>query len=130
VQLIIRQFMLFSVVGAVGTAAHFGLLIALVQFMVTGPVPASIAGFAVGALVNYGLNYHVTFRSKKPHQAVAPKFVTIALAGLGLNTLVMALATSWLHYLFSQSLATFLVLAWNFLCNRFWTFKESSLAEP
>lgn len=124
---VVTQFAFFSVVGAVGTTAHFAVLVILVQFMAAGPVAASMAGFAAGALVNYGLNYHVTFKSKTSHKTALLKFFTVALAGLCLNTLVMAMAIEWLHYLVSQALATALVLLWNFLCNRYWTFREDSL---
>jgi len=121
------QFALFSAVGAVGTAAHFAILILLVQLLATGPVIASAAGFAAGALVNYSLNYRVTFRSSNPHSSALPKFLAVALAGLCLNTVIMTLATAWLHYLLSQAMATLCVLGWNFLCNRFWTFRKDAL---
>ncbi|MDW7646141.1 MAG: GtrA family protein [Desulfuromonadales bacterium] len=122
--IIFRQFLVFSAVGAVGTTSHFVVLFLLVQFAGTPPVPASVAGFVVGAVVNYWLNYLITFRSHKPHGPTFTKFLVVALVGLGLNTLIMAIGTMWLYYLFSQALATGLVLVWNFLCNRFWTFKE------
>lgn len=118
------QFVLFAAVGTVGTAAHFAVLILLVRLLATGPVSASVAGFVTGALVNYGLNYHVTFRSRNPHTSALPKFLAVALAGLCLNTTIMAQATAKLHYLFSQALATAVVLGWNFVCNRIWTFRE------
>jgi putative flippase GtrA len=99
----------------------------MVQIAGTGPVSGSMAGFGAGVLVNYCLNYHLTFKSNKPHRTALPKFLVIAMAGLCLNTLIMALATEWLHYLLSQALATAPVLAWNFLCNRLWTFREDFL---
>jgi putative flippase GtrA len=120
---VVSQFMLFSAVGAIGTAAHFAVLIVLVQFMASGPIAASMAGFGTGALVNYGLNYHITFGSKSPHSTALPKFLAVAIVGLILNTLIMYLFTSLLHYLLSQVIATIFVLGWNFLCNRFWTFR-------
>lgn len=120
------QFLVFSAVGAVGTAVHFAVLIGLVQGRGAGAVPASMAGFVAGALVNYLLNYHITFRSRKSHGGALVRFFTVALAGLGWNTVIMSVATRWAHYLLSQMLATGAVLVWNFVCNRFWTFKESA----
>ncbi|MDW7710843.1 MAG: GtrA family protein [Deferrisomatales bacterium] len=125
---IFAQFLVFSAVGTVGTAVHFAVLVGLVQAARTNPVPASVAGFVVGALVNYLLNYHVTFRSRKRHGGALVRFFTVALAGLGWNTVIMFVATRWAHYLLSQMLATAAVLVWNFLCNRFWTFKEVAVA--
>jgi putative flippase GtrA len=123
----VNQFLLFSAVGAVGTAAHFAVLIFLVQLKAVDPVSASMAGFTTGALINYGLNYYYTFRSGSPHHASLPKFLAVALAGLCLNTMIMTLLTEWLHYLLSQALTTMSVLVWNYLCNRYWTFRESLL---
>jgi putative flippase GtrA len=122
VRSLVSQFILFSAVGAVGTAAHFILLILLVQLLAVPPVPASMAGFVCGALVNYTLNYRITFRSSAPHISALPRFLAVAAAGFCLNTIIMALVTVWLHYLLAQAVATVCVLAWNFFCNRCWTF--------
>jgi len=123
--MILKQFVSFTAVGAVGTAAHYSALIALVQFMHVSPVPSSGVGFVIGALVNYALNYRLTFRSKKLHRESMPKFFLVAIVGLVLNTAVMVLLAEILklHYLVSQVLATGGVLVWNFTANRYWTFK-------
>ena len=123
--MIIRQFFSFAAVGVVGTAAHYSTLIALVQFMHVNPVVSSGAGFIVGALVNYALNYRLTFRSTKLHRDSMPKFFLVALFGLAFNTAIMALMTEiWkVYYLIAQVLATAAVLVWNFAVNRYWTFR-------
>jgi putative flippase GtrA len=116
--------MLFTAVGVVGTAAHFAILVILVQFVAINPVVASMIAFPVAALINYVLNYRLTFRSSNPHHTALPKFLTVSAVGFCLNTLIMAAATVWLHYLSSQVLAALVVLAWNFVCNRIWTFRN------
>ena len=58
-------------VGAVGTACHYLLFISLVEGISLAPVPSSIAGYIMGAFVNYALNYRVTFRSDKNHAEAA-----------------------------------------------------------
>jgi putative flippase GtrA len=123
--LLLRQFLSFTAVGAVGTAAHYSTLIALVQLVHVHPVPSSAVGFTVGALVNYSLNYRVTFRSTKLHWDSMPKFFLVAIVGLALNTGIMALLTGPLamHYLVAQIIATATVLAWTFTANRLWTFR-------
>ncbi|ADH85091.1 GtrA family protein [Desulfurivibrio alkaliphilus] len=126
---VISQFVLFSSVGIIGTSVHFFILIVLVQLLAVSPVTASMAGFTGGALTNYFLNYHVTFRCRNPHLEALPKFLSVSLVGLCLNTLIMALAVIWMHYLISQVLATACVLVWNFFCNRHWTFRKS-VVEP
>jgi len=52
---------------------------------------------------------------------------SVAISGLCLNKLIMLLMTQWQHYVVSQMIATAIVLVWNFLCNRFWTFREACL---
>ena len=126
---IFRQFIAFSVIGAIGTAGHFAVLIISVQILSTDPVTGSMAGFLVGAIINYLLNYHVTFKSGTRHLESFPKFFTIAIIGLVLNISIMYVMTQWLHYLVSQAIATAIVLIWNFLCNRFWTFREEHLVK-
>lgn len=127
-KLFIKQFALFTLVGAAGTTVHFAVLVGIVQTGLAGPVAGSICGFSAGAVVNYLLNYHITFNSNGKHLPTFFKFFGIAVSGLCLNTLIMFWLTQQLHYLVSQVVATGLVLVWNFLCNRFWTFKESCLA--
>jgi putative flippase GtrA len=118
----------FTGVGAIGTALHFLVLVALVDALGADPVISSALGFLVGAVANYLLNYKVTFRSGKSHSEAAAKFAIVAAIGLGLNTSVMAVFVGWmhLHYLVSQVLATGLVLLWNFTANRQWTFLDKS----
>ena len=123
---VLSQFLLFASVGAVGTVSHFAILIILVHVFSSPPVPSSAAGFVFGALVNYNLNYFFTFKSQKPHGITLFKFFTVAVFGLGLNIIIMMVATEGIHYLLSQVLATGFVLVWNFACNRFWTFKDVS----
>jgi putative flippase GtrA len=117
-----RQFAQYAGVGAIGTSGHYAVYIALVQAGLH-IVAASVAGFVVGALINYWLNYHYTFNSVQPHRQAMTKFFTIALAGLALNTLIVFVLDrmQW-HYLLAQAAATMIVLIWNFAANRRWTF--------
>lgn len=122
----IRQFFLFAGIGAVGTLVQYAVLVTLVQLARAEPVISSAAGMVGGAVVNYILNYRYTFKSRKSHGEALGKFMTVAVAGLALNTLVMKLAieTFALHYLLAQVVATGIVLAWNFAGNRLWTFRR------
>ena len=123
----LQQFFIFSAVGIIGTAAHFATLALLVETVGLDPLPASLCGFAVGALVNYLLNRRLTFRSHARHSAALPKFLTVALLGAALNTLLMYLGLHLLHlhYLLAQALAALLVLFWNFTGSRLWAFRQA-----
>ena len=57
-----NQFARFCLVGSVGTAVHYSALVAIVHFR-GKPMIGSIVGFVLGAMVNYLLNYHYTFKS-------------------------------------------------------------------
>ena len=117
-----RQFLHYAGVGAVGTAGHYAVYIALVNSAI-GVTVSSVAGFIVGALINYGLNYRYTFNSRQPHRRAISKFFSVALIGLLLNTLIVfALDRLHWHYLLAQAAATIMVLVWNFAANRNWTF--------
>ena len=120
------QFIRFAGVGAAATAVHYLTLIILVEIAMANALLASAAGYTVGAFVNYILNYHYTFGSDKPHREAMTKFFAVALVGLGLNSLIMALMTKGLelHYFVGQVIATGLVLLFNFAGNRWWTFRE------
>ena len=123
---VFRLFLTFSGVGVVGTAVQYLLLVLSVQYAGASPVAGSSMGYVCGAVVNYFLNYYVTFKSRKAHKHAMPRFFFIAAIGLGFNALIMAAATESLkmHYLIGQVLATGMVLLWNFFANRFWTFRH------
>lgn len=125
---VLVQFISFASAGAVGTAAQYALLFALVETLLVPPVSASILGFAAGAMVNYILSHHWVFRSPRRHLETLSKFLAIAGLGLMLNAAIMyALVTiGGIHYLLAQVTATGIVLFWNFLGNRFWTFADET----
>ena len=124
---LLRQFVGFAGVGVIGTAGHYATLIGLVQLAGLIPLLASTAGFVVGAIINYFLNYRFIFRSRKRHIEALSKFLVVATAGLGLNTMAVWFGIDvirW-NYLVAQLAATAIVLVWNFSANKVWTFSRS-----
>lgn len=119
-----HQFLRYSLVGAVGTAVQFSILVSLVWAHLMPAIAASTAGAIAGALVNYYLNSRWTFGSTRAHGLALPRFAAIALAGIGLNAIVMAGMFTYLgaHYLLAQLVATGVVLVTGFVANRAWTF--------
>lgn len=122
----IRQFITFAGVGVVGTAGHYIVLLILVQGFFLNPVIATTAGFIVGAIINYHLNYKYTFKSNKNHTEAITKFFIIAIIGGLLNSYLMhiGLRLTSLNYFIIQILATCSVLIINFSFNKIWTFSE------
>ena len=120
----IGQFLMFAGVGAIGTLGHYTTLIVLVQFWAVDPVFASSFGFVVGAIINYILNYEFTFQSRKRHKEALTKFLIVAIVGAGINGLIMYFGVEYtnINYLIVQIFATCVVLFWNFIVNKLWTF--------
>jgi putative flippase GtrA len=117
----------FAVVSGFGTAAHYSLLIALVELGGADPVPATVAGSILGALVNYTLSRKHVFKSERSHAEALPRFMAIAGVGMSLNALLMAGFTRWLGvpYLLAQVVTTLLLLLWHYGANAIWTFRRN-----
>lgn len=114
----------FAGVGAIATAVQYALLVLGVEVIGVSAVLGSSAGFVIGAVLNYWLNYHFTFRSDRPHWAAAGRFAVTAAVGLGLNALLMALLVhrTAIPYVPCQVITTAVVLGWNFVVNSLWSF--------
>jgi putative flippase GtrA len=120
-------FVRFAGVGVIGTLAHYVTLVLLVEIFGAGPVTASSSGYLVGALINYLLNYFYTFRSNRRHIEALPRFYLVAAVGFVFNGTIMFLLVRLLNvnYLVAQIVATTIVLVWNFIANKIWTFTEA-----
>ncbi len=121
-----QQFFIYAGIGAIGTVGHYATLVLLVQVIHTDPVFASTIGFIVGALINYLLNYRVTFNSNKRHREALTKFLIVAGLGAVINGAIMTAGINMfdVHYLVIQVVATCFVLALNFTANKYWTFAD------
>ena len=84
-----RQFVLFALVGGIGTAVHYSVLIALVELVAARPALAYVAGATCGAVTNYFLNRTHTFKSRRAHAQAATAFALIVVLGIVLNGLLM-----------------------------------------
>jgi len=119
------QFLSFLAIGGLTTVVQYLVLIVLTETTDLDPVLGSTTGYLLGAIINYYLNYRVTFRSSEPHLVALPRFTVVATAGMVLNALIMFVATRSLDfsYLLSQIAASGCVLCWNFVVNRVWTYQ-------
>lgn len=128
---IIFQFACFAAAGASGTAVHYVTLLCLVQIFLFQPVFASILGSIAGAVINYLLGHHWVFRSTRKHSETAVKFLAVSGVGMTLNAVIMHVLSTLvgIHYLLAQIASTGIVLVWNFLGNRLWTFADKKIPE-
>lgn len=122
------QFLGYAMVGVIGTVIQYAVLLVGVSMFGSTPLTASSVGAVLGAITNYLLNYRFTFRASKPHATTMTRFFAVALMGLAINGVVIALVLRMLdsHYLIAQAAATLAVLSFGFAANRCWTFKEDS----
>jgi putative flippase GtrA len=119
---ITKQFSRFFIVGAVSALIQFSILISLVEFFFIKPIWASTSGYIAGALINYTLNHYFTFKSSLSHKKSLLRFTLNSLFGLFLNFALMKIFLIYYSYILSQVLASGIVLFWNFLIHRYWTF--------
>ena len=122
-----QQFIIYAGIGAIGTTGHYATLVLLVQTVHTEPVFATTIGFVVGALINYVLNYRITFNSNKRHREALTKFFSVAALGAVINATIMSAGINLfdMYYLVIQVIATCFVLALNFTINKYWTFAKN-----
>ena len=121
-----KRFIRFTLTSAIGTLAHYAVLITLVEVFQFSPIIGSIGGFLTGALTNYTLARLLVFHSDRSHRQALPRFLIVAGIGLLGNTLLMSLLNTLLglHYLLAQILTTGILLLWHYSGNALWTFRQ------
>jgi putative flippase GtrA len=117
----------YALIGLVGTAVQYAVLIGLVAMHAASAVVASTIGAMVGACVNYLLNYRLTFKSTARHGRAAPRFFCVAAVGVMINAVVMSALADRLHvqYLVAQCVSTACVLVTGFIVNSLWSFRAA-----
>lgn len=120
-----RQFARFVAVGLCAVAAHYSAMAALMALAGWSATAASALGFAVGAVVSYGLNRRYTFESDRAHHAAAPRHALTVGSGWVLNTAGVALLQGPLGWPIwvAQVISTGGVLVWHFALSRWWVFR-------
>jgi putative flippase GtrA len=125
-RIMLARFLVYAMVGAAGTAGHYAFLITTVSMGMLAPVPASIGGAVVGAIINFVLNTLVTFRGRLTLGTALRFFATAALAAAA-NGLMMAglLSVFPIDYRLAQLLVTAVLLCATFGINSAWTFRTT-----
>lgn len=127
----IAQFVKFSLVGASNTLIDFLLYALLTRAFHWHYLPANVFSFSVAATWSYTLNRRWTFRDRTSRiRRQYPKFFLVAVIGLGLTSLFLAVFIDLigLHDLIAKAITVVLVTFWNFSANRTWTFRPPALA--
>ena len=121
------QLLRYGFVGGVAFVADYGTLFLLTHYAGMHYLWSAAVAFAIGLTVNYLLSISWVFnrnRSAKPWVEFMV-FTLIGVVGLGLNELIMYVATDLLsmHYMLSKLISTALVFCWNFFARKLIIFK-------
>lgn len=121
---LLSQISAFVAVGGLATALHYAVLIGLKEAFAVPAVPATLAGYVCGGLLSYVLNRRHTFETTRDHAAAVWRFALVATVGFGLTWALMKSLVDHFGapYLPAQMVTTGLVMIWNFIAHRFWTF--------
>ena len=120
------QILKYGAVGLTSAVFDFGILIFLTEVVDFYYLYSATTSFVIAALVNYYLNRVWTFRSSGKKLKQLPIFFMVAIIGLLLNNFILWLGVETLHwyYIFAKVVATAIVTIFNFLGNKYLTFKQ------
>jgi len=140
------RFLRFLVVGSVGAVVDFGVFNLLSGLLHVWPILASACSFTCAVTSNFAWNRYWTYpdsRSKALRNQVV-QFALVSLVGLFIRTPLFAglspvwasllalyggplpLARSQAAYNLALACAVGVVLVWNFIANRLWTYNDVS----
>jgi putative flippase GtrA len=140
------RFIRFAIVGTIGALVDFGTFNLLASVLGIHYVLASVCSFIVAMVNNFLWNRYWTFpdsRSKSASQQLI-QFSVVNVIGLAIRTPLFAVLSSPLQSLFdllpflpvsifdaemlghnlALAIAVIVVLFWNFIVNRKWTFSD------
>ena len=128
------QFTKFVIVGFSNLFIDFSIYLLLTRLAHFHYLWANILSFTAATINSFFLNKKWTFRdTSRDYRRQYAKFYLVSAVGLGLNQLILfLLIESWhLYDILAKCVAVVFVTFWNFIANRFWTFREpSSIASP
>ena len=122
-----QQFFRFCVVGTLGAIIDIGGLYVLVEFFGIYYLLAAAISFIFAVINSYFLNKYWTFQNKNnQHAKQFIIFLLVSVIGLLINLGAMYVLTEWVGfwYLLSKAIAAIIVLFWNFLMNKYVTFRS------
>jgi len=122
-----NQFIKFTIVGTVNTLIDLTALYCFVEYLHINVILASILSFLIAATNSFFFNKTWTFKnSSLNYRNQVLKFIIVSGIGLTLNTIFMYMFVQLigLWYMFSKVLTSGIVLIWNFIGNKFWTFSK------
>lgn len=130
-----KPFLKYCTVGVGGTLIDLASLFIFVEYFLIPVIPATILSFLLAVTNNFIFNKVWTFKNKsKNYRKLYIKFLIVSAVGLGLTVASMHTMVNviGIWYMFAKALTSLIVLTWNFLANKLWTFHlaEQSFVFP
>jgi len=120
-----RSFTMYVVSGFASVATHYAFAIFAVEVLGWRALLATSAGFMVGAITKYLMNYFLAFASDAPHLKAIPRFAVMLLILFAANGAIFwTLHEHYaLHYMVAQVITTAVLVPVGYLVNRWWVFR-------
>jgi len=129
---LIKQFLPFfkyCIVGTSGTFVDFASLYVMVEYMGVNVYVGATLAFLFAVVNNFTFNKIWTFKNKaKTYRKLFIKFLIVSCVGLLITLSFMFFFVNILGiwYMLAKILTAPFVLTWNFLGNKYWTFKSEA----
>lgn len=123
-----KLFLKYCIVGVLGTGIDLFSLYLLVEYLKLPVMFATSIAFVFAVTSNFFFNKKWTFNnSSKNYRKLYIKFLIISLIGLALtlSSMYFLIYILSIYYILAKLLTSLLVLTWNFLGNKFWTFRNN-----
>ncbi len=125
-----KQLGLFFVSGTLCAFVDIGLLVFLKESLRVETITAASISFASATCFNYVFNARWVFpmQGKQYTKRSFALFWLVSLLSLGLNNIIIAFFTRWLHisYLIAKLVAVTVILGWTFAARKYVIFKATS----
>jgi dolichol-phosphate mannosyltransferase len=123
-----KQFIRFCIVGAICAVLNFSIYYSLTEWLGVWYVMSGAVAFIITAIINFIANKFWTFQNNKRGKEIlnqVGKFAIVMISGVIINSSILYFITEFfgIDYRLSWVVATGIVTFWNYVLNRFWTFR-------
>lgn len=113
-------------VGLVATAVDYVSYIPMTRLFGLSALTANPLSYIFGNFVSFAGHHFITFRSSGRALPEYARFAAVTAGGLAVSQITVALALmAGIHDLYSKAAAVLVSGAFNYLCNRYWTFRKT-----
>ena len=127
----IFQLIRYVSVGATSTLVDYGSYVLLTRVAAMPALAANPLAYVFGNVVSFFGHRSVTFRSRGEPMREYLRFFLVSVAGLFVSQGVIAAALGWgAPDLIAKAAAVLVSGMFNYLSNRFWTFRQKNSPYP